>query len=83
MLNILLDRAAPEARGRAIGLLSPAINMGQFLSPLLFFLLFANLGGHGAFLAIGITLFLSALIGLRTGVPAIRARAAGGGTQPT
>lgn len=83
MLNILLDRAAPEARGRAIGLLSPAINMGQFLSPLLFFLLFANLGGHGAFLAIGITLFLSALIGLRTGVPAVRARAVGGGTRPT
>lgn len=83
MLNILLDRAAPETRGRAIGLLSPAINLGQFLSPLLFFLLFTNLGGHGAFLAIGITLFLSATIGLRTGVPAVRARTGGGGTQPT
>ncbi|ABQ68449.1 major facilitator superfamily MFS_1 [Rhizorhabdus wittichii RW1] len=73
LLNVLLDRTAAETRGRAIGLVSPAINSGQFLSPLLFFLLFAGLGGHGAFLTIGIVLFLSALAGLRSGVPAVRA----------
>lgn len=72
LLNILLDRVTPEARGRAIGFVSPAINTGQFLSPLLFFMLVSGLGGHGAFLAIGSTLFLLALIGLRTGVPAVR-----------
>lgn len=72
MVNVLLDRAAPEARGRAIGFLSPAVNLGQFLSPLFFFLLFTGLGGHGAFLAIGGALFVAALVGLRTGIPKFR-----------
>ena len=52
--NLLLDRARPEVRGRASGLLYTATFVGDFLNPLIVAPLRYLFGIHGAFVSIGL-----------------------------
>lgn len=58
-VSLLLARAQPAARGRAIGLMFSAIFLAEFISPLLILPLRHMLGIHGSFLGIGVALAMA------------------------
>jgi MFS family permease len=59
--NLLLDRAAPQVRARAAGLLYSATFVGDFLNPLAVAPLRHAFGIHGAFIVVGAVCAASAL----------------------
>lgn len=59
-LNMVLDRAAPAVRSRALGMAYSALFLGDFLNPFLMAPLTALAGIHGAFLTVGACLAAAA-----------------------
>ncbi len=57
--SLLISRAEPALRGRAIGLMFGAIFLSEFLSPLIVLPLRASFGVHGGFAALAVTLTLA------------------------
>jgi MFS family permease len=63
--NVWVSELAPEAiRGRALGGLTTAVHIGQFLSPLLVAILAATLGPEAVFTATGAIFAIANLLGL-------------------
>ena len=60
--NLLLDRAAPEVRERAAGLLYSATFVGDFLNPIAVTPLRYAFGIHGAFVVVGCLCVAGALV---------------------
>jgi MFS family permease len=59
--NLIANRAAPEARARALGFMYMANYIGSFLNPWITTPIRTHLGNHEIFLAMGILLALTAL----------------------
>jgi MFS family permease len=59
--NLVVNRAAPEARGRALGFFYMATYIGNFLNPLIITPIRAALGNHETFLALGVVLVAAAV----------------------
>ncbi|SFV12490.1 MFS transporter [Pseudoduganella namucuonensis] len=72
-LNMVLDRAEPAVRSRALGLAYSALFLGDFMNPFLMAPLTAVTGIHGAFLTVGACLAAAAVY------QALRRGAHGGG----
>ena len=58
--NLILDRAKPEIRGKALGFMVMAMYVGDFLNPWLATPLRLAIGNHNAFIAVGGILLLTA-----------------------
>jgi MFS family permease len=59
--NLIVNRAAPEARARALGFMYMANYIGSFLNPWITTPIRTHLGNHEIFLAMGILLAVTAL----------------------
>lgn len=59
--NLVVNRAAPEARGRALGFFYMATYIGNFLNPLIMTPLRREIGNHETFLALGVVLVVAAV----------------------
>ena len=59
---MVMNRAPPAARGRALGVMTSAIYLGEFLNPILVAPLTRIVGIQGAFLAVGVMLALADLV---------------------
>ncbi|HEX4508047.1 MAG TPA: MFS transporter [Alphaproteobacteria bacterium] len=59
--NLIVNRAAPEARARALGFMYMANYMGSFLNPWITTPIRTHLGNHEIFLAMGVLLAFVAL----------------------
>lgn len=59
--NLIVNRASPEARARALGFMYMANYIGSFLNPWITTPIRTHLGNHEIFLAMGILLALTAL----------------------
>jgi MFS family permease len=62
LASLLLQRAAPEVRGRAAGFMYSAVFLGDFINPLVITPLRTSLGTHHAFLAVALALGSGALV---------------------
>lgn len=62
LATVLLQRAAPEVRGRAAGFMYSAVFLGDFINPLVITPLRTGLGIHHAFLAVAAALAAGALV---------------------
>lgn len=60
--NLIVNRAAPEARARALGFMYMANYIGSFLNPWITTPIRTHLGNHEIFLAMGILLAVTALV---------------------
>jgi MFS family permease len=60
--NLIVNRAAPEARARALGFMYMANYIGSFLNPWVTTPIRTWLGNHEIFLAMGILLAVTALV---------------------
>jgi MFS family permease len=60
--NLVVNRAPPEARARALGFMYMANYIGSFLNPWITTPIRTHLGNHEIFLAMGILLALTALV---------------------
>jgi len=60
--NLIVNRAAPEARARALGFMYMANYIGSFLNPWVTTPIRTWLGNHEVFLAMGILLVVTALV---------------------
>lgn len=67
LVNLVLDRASENQRGRAVGVMYSALFFGSFLNPLLMAPLAALFGRHVAVFGIGILLTVFALFTLLGG----------------
>jgi dipeptide/tripeptide permease len=59
---MLLQRAAPEVRGRAAGFMYSAVFLGDFINPLVITPLRTGLGIHHAFLVVAGVLAMGAVV---------------------
>ena len=64
LTELVLDRAPPAVRGRAIGLKYAAYFIGQFCNPIIIAPLRAAVAIHGAFTVVGMALGAAALVAL-------------------
>lgn len=62
VIGAVLDRAAPEVQGRAVGFMYTAMFIGDFANPLVINPLRAAVGNHGAFTVVGVALLGAAAI---------------------
>jgi MFS family permease len=62
LASMLLQRAAPEVRGRAAGFMYSAVFLGDFINPLVITPLRTGLGIHHAFLAVAGVLAVGAVV---------------------
>jgi len=60
--NLVVNRAAPEARARALGFMYMANYIGSFLNPWITTPIRTHLGNHEKFLAMGVLLAVTALV---------------------
>jgi MFS family permease len=60
--NTILDRAAPEMRGRAIGLMYTMMYIGDFLNPFLITPMRVSIGNHPTFAVVGAAVMAAALL---------------------
>ncbi len=60
--NLIANRAAPEARGRALGFMYTATYIGNFLNPLIMTPIRREIGNHETFMALGIVLLIAAVV---------------------
>jgi MFS family permease len=73
--NLILDRAKPDIRGKALGLMVMAMYVGDFLNPWLATPLRLAIGNHNAFIAVGGLLLVTAVGQVIVFKPARLARA--------
>jgi MFS family permease len=82
LYHIISIRAAPESRGKAIGMVGAFVFVGAFLNPFIFAPITTMLGIHGTFVAAGIFMgilglglaFMGRGIGLTQPTPAVAKR---------
>ena len=60
--NLVVNRAAPEARGRALGFFYMATYIGNFLNPPIMTPIREAIGNHQTFLALGVILVVAAAV---------------------